>query len=245
MPGTASFLPPRVEDYVGADNPVRAIEAYVCALDLEKLGFRHAELGGGAGQPAYDPADLLKLYLYGYLNQVRSSRRLEREAQRNLELIWLLKGLTPGYRTIANFRKDNWAALKAANRDFVLLARELDLVGGALVAIDGAFFHGDASKASIVTRKRLAEQLAALDRDIEAYGGALEANDAAEAAHSPAGGCDGDGGDMAQKVAALMAKRAQAQADLEAAGAKRRNASLEDRRGRPASVEARPERRGL
>jgi transposase len=193
---------------------VRAIEAYVCALDLEKLGFRHAGLGGGAGQPAYDPADLLKLYLYGYLNQVRSSRRLEREAQRNLELIWLLKGLTPGYRTIANFRKDNWAALKAANRDFVLLARELDLLGGALVAIDGSFFHGDASKASIVTRKRLAEQLAALDRDIEAYGGALEVNDAAEAGHSPAGG-DGDGGDMTQKVAALMVKRAQAQAELE------------------------------
>jgi transposase len=206
-----SFLPPRVEDYVGADNPVRAIEAYVCALDLEKIGFRHAGVVGGAGQPPYDPADLLKLYVYGYLNQVRSSRRLEREAQRNLELIWLLQGLTPGYRTIANFRKDNWAALKAANRDFVLLARELDLVSGALVAIDGAFFHGNASKASIVTRKRLAEQLAALDRDIEAYGGALEANDAAEAAHSPAGG---DGGDVTRKVAALMAKRAQAQADL-------------------------------
>ena len=79
------------------------------------------------GQPPYDPADLLKLYLYGYLNQVRSSRRLEREACRNLELIWLLKGLTPGYRTIATFRKENWAALKAVNRSFVLLIRELGL----------------------------------------------------------------------------------------------------------------------
>jgi transposase len=208
-----SFLPPRVEDYVGPDNPVRAIEAYVCALDLEQLGFRHAGPGGGAGQPAYDPADLLKLYLYGYLNRVRSSRRLEREAQRNLELIWLLRGLTPGYRTIGDFRKNNWGALKATNRDFVLLARELDLLGGALVAIDGAFFHGDASKASIATRKRLAEQLAALDRDIEAYGKALEANDAEEEARSPAGD-DRGGGGMSEKLATLMAKRAKAQADL-------------------------------
>src|SRR5947209_20271094 len=86
----ASLLPPRVEDYVAADNPVRAIESYVEALDLAKLGFRHAERGVGVGQRPYHPADLLKLYLYGYLNRVRSSRRLEREAQRNLELSWLL-----------------------------------------------------------------------------------------------------------------------------------------------------------
>lgn len=213
----ASLLPPRVEDYVGPDNPVRAIESYVGALDLAKLGFRHADRGVGVGQPPYAPAELLKLYLYGYLNQVRSSRRLEREASRNLELIWLLKGLTPGYRTIAKFRKENWAALKAANRSFVLLARELGLVSGELVAIDGAFFHGDASKASIATRKKLAEQIAALDRDIESYGGALDANDDEEATRSP-GGDDrdaGGGGDIAQKVTALMAKRAHAQADLD------------------------------
>jgi transposase len=129
----ASLLPPRVEDYVGADNPVRAIDCYVRALDLAKLGFRHAERGVGVGQPPYDPADLLKLYLYGYVHQVRSSRRLEREACRNLELIWLLKGLRPGYRTIANFRKENWAALKEASRSFVLVMRELGLLGGTLV----------------------------------------------------------------------------------------------------------------
>ena len=102
----ASLLPPRIEDYVEPDNPVRAIESFVCALDLAELGFRHADRGVEAmGQPPYDPADLLKLYLYGYINQIRSSRRLEREASRNLELIWLLKNLRPGYRTIANFRK--------------------------------------------------------------------------------------------------------------------------------------------
>lgn len=213
----ASLLPARIEDYVGPANPVRAIEAYVSKLDLARLGFRHAERGVKAGQPPFDPADLLKLYLYGYINQVRSSRRLEREATRNLELIWLLKGLTPGYRTIANFRKENWAALKSANRNFVLLMGELGLVSGALVAIDGAFFHGNASKASIVTRKRLAKQLAALDRDMEAYRSALDTNDVAEAPRGPSGGDrgDGDGVDMAQKIAALMAKRAQAQADLE------------------------------
>jgi transposase len=212
-----SLLPPRVEDYVAEDNPVRAIEAYVCALDLEKLGFQHAGGGSGAGQPSYDPADLLKAYLYGYLNRIRSSRRLEQEAQRNLELMWLLKGLTPGYRTIANFRRDNWAALKAANREFVLLLRELNLLGGKLVAIDGAFFHGDASKASIKTRKRLAEQLASIDRDIEEYGKALQANDATEEVHSSGGedGGSGNSGSVADKLVALMAQRSKAQADLD------------------------------
>jgi transposase len=216
----ASLLPPRIEDYVGPANPVRAIESFVCALDLAKLGFRHADRGAEElGQPPYDPADLLKLYLYGYINQVRSSRRLEREACRNLELIWLLKNLKPGYRTIANFRKENWEALKAANRSFVLLVRELGLVGGTVVAIDGSFFHGDASKASIFTRKRLAEQIARLDQEIEAYGKSLEDNDAADAKEPSKDRSDGDGsgrdgGDIGAKVAALMARRSRAQGDL-------------------------------
>jgi transposase len=210
-----SILPARVEDYVDRDNPVRAIEAFVDALDLEKLKFRHGGSVGGAGQPPYDPGDLLKLYLYGYINRIRSSRSLAREAGRNLELIWLMKRLAPGYRTIAKFRKDNWAALKAANREFVLVARELDLVGGQLVAIDGAFFDGNASKASIKTRSKLAKRLAEIDREIEAYGAALETNDSAEAERPPAGrDGDGGGGDVAQQVAALMAKRAKVQTDL-------------------------------
>jgi transposase len=217
----ACLLPPRIEDYVGPDNPVRAIESFVCGLDLTKLKFRHADRGvEEVGQPPYDPADLLKLYLYGYINQVRSSRRLEREACRNLELIWLLKNLRPGYRTIANFRKENWEALKAANRSFVLLLRELDLVGGTVVAIDGSFFHGNASKASIFTRKRLAEQIARLDQEIEAYGQSLEDNDVAEAKkpgkdRADGNGGGGDGGDIGAKVAALMAKRSRAAADLD------------------------------
>src|SRR6476659_1421482 len=208
-----SMLPRRIEDYVGPDNPVRAIESYVVALDLAKLGFRHAERGAEVGQPPYSPADLLKLYLYGYINQIRSSRRLEREASRNLELIWLLKKLRPGYRTIANFRKENWKALKAVNRSFVLLARELDLVGGAIVAIDGSFFHGDASKASIFTRKRLAEQIATLDREIKAYGKSLADNDAAEGRNKSKDRNDGSG-DVGAKMAELMAKRSRVQGDL-------------------------------
>jgi transposase len=223
-----SFLAPCIEDYVERDNPVRAIDAYGDAVDLAKAGFRHPGSDGGRGQPPYDPRDLLKLYLYGYMHRIRSSRSLAGEARRNLELIWLLQGLKPGYRTIGKFREHNWAALKALCREFVLMMRELDLVGGQRVAIDGAFFDGNASKASITTDKRLAERLAALDRDIEAYGAVLaandlaeandlvEANDLAEAAHGRAeqAGSGRDGEDVAQKIAALMEKRAKLQADL-------------------------------
>jgi transposase len=211
-----SFLPARIEDYVDRNNPVRAIDAYGDVVDLEKAGLRYLGSGGGPGQPPYDPRDLFKLFVYGYMHRIRSSRGLEREARRNLELIWLLKGLEPGYRTIAKFRQNNWAALKALCRDFVLMMRELGLVGGECVAIDGAFFDGSASKASITTEKKLAERLAALDRDLEAYGAALEANDLAEAAHSAAerDGGGGAGEDVGQKVAALMEKRAKVQSDL-------------------------------
>jgi transposase len=201
----------------------------VGSLDLKALGFCHAGGGGGGpGQPAYDPSDHLKLYLYGYTNQVRSSRRLEREAGRNVEVMWLLRGLRPGYRAIAGFRRTNAAALKAVNRAFVMLAQDLDLIGGTLVAIDGAFFHGNASKASIKTRKRLERELAAIDAGIEAYAEALEANDTSEqsgdegtdanAGDGNDGGNDGGNGGngtVADEIAALKAKRARIEADIE------------------------------
>jgi transposase len=208
-----SLLPPCLEDYVGRDNPVRAIDAYADSLDLNALDFRDVGSDGGAGQPPYDPADLLKLYLYGYLNQVRSSRRLEREARRNTEVIWLLRGLNPGYRTIANFRRDNAAGLRAANREFVLLARSLDLLGGELVALDGAFFHGDASKASILTKRRLEERMAALDRSIAEYHAALAQNDQAEEA-AVAASTPPTGANIAEKLAVLRQRRAATAADL-------------------------------
>jgi transposase len=196
----SSLLPARIEDYVSAENPVRAIDGYVSSLDLAGLGFHLVGSAGGAGQPPYDPADLLRLYLYGYLNQVRSSRRLEREAGRNLEVMWLLKGQRPGYRTIGEFRRRNGSALAAANRAFVRLAGSLDLLGGTLVAIDGAFFDGNAGKGSIVTQKRLRARLAAVDESIAAYAADLEANDRTEA--------------QQEKAAALRERQAATAADL-------------------------------
>lgn len=174
------LLPPSVEDYVTEDNPVRAIDVYVDSLSLSDSGFQHALGNLKAGQPSYAPGDLLKLYLYGYLNRVRSSRRLETETLRNLEVIWLLKGLRPSYKTIADFRKKNPEALKRVNRNFVMLCKELQLFGGEFVGVDGAFFRGDASKASISTEKRLKKNLERLDGDIEKYLSELENSDRQE-----------------------------------------------------------------
>jgi transposase len=178
-----SLLPPRIEDYVSPDALVRAVDAYVDTLDFFKLGFRYADGGHarGNGQPPYDPRDHLKLYLYGYLNKVRSSRCLERETQRNLEVIWMLGGLRPSYKTIADFRKDNAEPLKAVNKDFVLLCRELNLYGGNKGAIDGSFFHANASKASIYTKDKLDKQLVELEAKIDRYQKQLDENDGSEA----------------------------------------------------------------
>src|SRR5262245_20323992 len=120
------LLPPCVDDYVPADCPVRFLDAYVAGVDFKGLGFTHCQ-PAATGRPAYHPADLLKLYLYGYLYRIRSSRRLEAEAGRNLELIWLLGGLRPDFKTIADFRKDNRAAFKLLFKQFNLLCRKLDL----------------------------------------------------------------------------------------------------------------------
>src|SRR5215210_6016895 len=127
---------PCVEDYVGPDNPVRFLEAFVDGLDLEAAGFARVE-PRATGRPGYAPADLLKLYIYGYLNRIRSSRRLEAEAGRNLEVIWLLRHLQPDFKTIADFRCDNRNAFRQVFRAFVLLCRELDLFGRELIAVDG------------------------------------------------------------------------------------------------------------
>jgi transposase len=205
-----------LEDYVAVDNPVRAIEAYVEALDLVALKFCHADRAVSAGQPPYDPADMLKLYLYGYLNHVRSSRSLAREAARNMEVIWLLKSLTPSYRTIGSFRSENAKALTAANRDFVLIARELGLFGGTLVAIDGTFMHGNASAASITTRKELDKHLAQIERDIEAYNRQLDLNDTEEAASEVASQAAVMPGNLSERIAALLAKRDHTQAQIKA-----------------------------
>lgn len=172
------LLPLHVEDYVSETNPVRAIDTYVDSLDLGVLGFTNAQGGVQQGQPAYSPSDILKLYLYGYLNRIQSSRRLEHETHRNLEVIWLLRGLRPSYKTIADFRKVNRKALKSVNRDFVLLCKELDLYGGELVGIDGAFFNGNASRGSVYTASKLKKQQAKIEADIARYLDELERGDA-------------------------------------------------------------------
>lgn len=174
------LLPPRVEDYVSQNNTVRAIDAYVNTLDLQQLEFKNTQSVISAGQPAYDPAALLKLYLYGYFQGIRSSRKLERETCRNLEVIWLVEGLQPTYKTIANFRKENSAALKATNRDFLLLCKELSLFGGEEVAVDGSFFKADANKDGIYTEEKLNSQLESLDKKITAYQEALDQQDAVD-----------------------------------------------------------------
>jgi transposase len=133
------LFPEAVEDYITADNPVRFIDAFVASLDLSELGFRRAQ-PAETGRPAYDPGDLLRLYLYGYLHRVRSSRMLERETKVNLEVMWLLGKLGPDFKTIADFRRDNLAAIKGVCREFTLLCRKLKLFGGELVAIDGSKF---------------------------------------------------------------------------------------------------------
>ena len=131
------LLPDRLEDYVHEDNPVRVVDAFVEALDLSALGFEAANRAAG-GRPAYHPATLLKIYIYGYLNRIQSSRRLEREAQRNLELIWLTGRLAPDFKTIADFRKDNGGAITAVCSRFVALCRKMKVFSHAIVAIDGS-----------------------------------------------------------------------------------------------------------
>jgi transposase len=137
--GQSTLFPAVLDEYVGEDNPVRAIDIFVDGLDLAKLGFDGvAPLA--TGRPAYHPATLLKIYIYGYFNRVQSSRRLERECQRNVELVWLTGRLMPDFKIVADFRKDNGEAIRKVCRAFVLLCRRLGLLGEASVAIDGSKF---------------------------------------------------------------------------------------------------------
>ncbi|KQN05188.1 IS1182 family transposase [Sphingomonas sp. Leaf25] len=197
----ALLLPASVEDYVAADNPVRFIDAFVDDLDLREAGFQRSR-PKPTGRPGYDPADLLRLYLYGYLNRVRSTRRLAAEAARNLELIWLLRGVRPDFRTIADFRRDNQASFKAVFRAFVLLCRKLDLFGRELLAVDGTRLKAVNSRARNVSREQLTTYLAAADARLERYLAELDQIDRGEDA------ADTGRGDMlATKIARLREQR--------------------------------------
>ena len=177
----SQLLPASLEEYVGPECAVRFIDAYVEKLDLKALGFARVQ-AAGLGRPPYHPGDLLKLYLYGYLQRIRSSRRLEAEAGRNLELIWLLRGLRPDFKTIADFRKDNRACFAPLFKRFNLLCRQLDLFGAELVAIDGCKFGAVNNCRRHFTQEQLAELIAQIEQRIQDYLGQLDQQDKEAAA---------------------------------------------------------------
>src|SRR5260221_13606713 len=174
------LLPEAVDDYVGADNPVRFIDAFVDGLNLAGLGFG-GTVPKATGCPGYAPAELLKLYIYGYLNRVRSSRRLEAETHGNMEVIWLLRHLKPDFKTIADFRRDNRAAFRAVFREFVLLCRQLDLFGRELLAVGGTPIKAVNNKDRNFTRASLRTFIRAADERLHDYLQRLDEGDAEEA----------------------------------------------------------------
>lgn len=175
-----TLFPESIDDYISENNPVRIIDLYIEKLDIKALGFDKAEVSS-VGRPPYNPKDLLKLYLYGYLNRIRSSRRLEHEAARNIEVIWLLKKLKPDFKTIADFRKDNKKALKNVFRDFNKMCDDWSLFGKELVAIDGSKFRASNSKKNNYNAKKLDRHLKHIEEKIEKYMEELDKGDTTEA----------------------------------------------------------------
>jgi transposase len=224
------LLPAALEDYVTPDNPVRFLDAFVAKLDLRAAGFlfpRQDPLG--RGRPAYPPADLLKLYLYGYLHQLRSSRRLEAECARNLEVLWLVRQLRPDFKTIADFRKDNAQAFKAVVREFTRLCRQLDLFGGQLLAIDGTKIKASNAADRNWSQGKLAKQQAQIEARLDEYLQALETADAADApAAAPSAS------ELKTKIARLTERQSQIQERLQTlaqTGAGQLSATDPDSRG--------------
>ena len=174
----ATLFPERIDDYVAEDNPVRVIDVFIDDLDISGLGFKSEP--AATGRPGYHPKTMLKLYVYGYLNRIQSSRRLEREAQRNVELMWLLGRLAPDFKTIADFRKDNGEAIRLVCREFVVLCRKLNLLSDTLVAIDGSKFKAVNGRDKNYTRAKMKRRLQELEASIERYLARLATADATE-----------------------------------------------------------------
>src|ERR1017187_1688243 len=195
------LFPERLEDYIAPENPVRFLDAFVARQDLAGLGFTKARCAD-TGRPPYDPAMLLKLYLYGYLHRVRSSRLLEAECQRNVEVIWLLGKLTPDFKTIADFRKDNLQPLKAVARQFTLFCRKLELFGGELLAIDGSKFAAVNARDQNFNAAKLQELIARADARLAEYLQQLDTTDTTEP-----GGASLTKSELAAKIAALQDKQ--------------------------------------
>lgn len=177
----ATMFPELLDDYVAETNPVRVVDVFVDELDLGQLGFDGVD-PAETGRPAYHPAALLKIYIYGYLNRIQSSRRLEREAQRNVELMWLTGRLMPDFKTIANFRKDNGKAIRSVCRQFVVLCQQLGLFTEALVAIDGSKFKAVNNRDRNFTSAKLKRRMEEIESSISRYLTALDTADRQEPA---------------------------------------------------------------
>ena len=163
----STLFPEALDDYVTEENPVRVVDVFVDSLDLLRLGFKTDS--ANMGRPGYHPGTLLKLFIYGYLNRIQSSRRLEREAGRNVELMWLLGRLAPDFKTIADFRKDNTDSIKRVCREFVLICKKLNLFSDSLVAIDGSKFKAVNNRNRNFTRAKIKLRLKQIDESINRY----------------------------------------------------------------------------
>ncbi len=207
--GQHSLLPNSLDDYVGEDNPVRVIDVFIDELDLSGLGFAGV-VPATTGRPGYHPATLLKLYLYGYLNRVQSSRRLEQEAKRNVEVMWLTGRLAPDFKTIADFRRDNGTAIQAVCAKFVEICADIGLFRHAVAAIDGAKFKAVNSRDRNFTRGKLKRRMEQISASIEPYLKAIEAADLQED-----GRADEKVAQLTDRVAAMRARLAELK-DIEA-----------------------------
>ncbi len=163
-----TFFPEALDDFVSEDNPVRVIDVFVNETDLNKLGFERVQ-AKNTSRPGYHPATLLKLYIYGYLNRIQSSRRLEKESHRNVELMWLLDRLTPDFKTITDFRKDNGKAIKNVCRQFVELCRQMNMFSDSLFAIDGSKFKAVNNKARNYTPSKVKFHITRVEKSIQEY----------------------------------------------------------------------------
>src|SRR5271169_1556332 len=173
------LLPGNLDDYVADTNPVRVVDVFVDELDLGELGFDGVD-PAATGRPSYHPAVLLRIYIYGYLNRIQSSRRLEREAQRNVELMWLTERLMPDFKTIAKFRHDNGKAIRGVCRQFVVLCQQLGLFSEALVAIDGSKFKAVNNRDRNFTSAKLQRRMEEIESSIQRYLSALDTADRQE-----------------------------------------------------------------
>ena len=209
------LFPEVLDDYINEENPVRFIDVFIEGLDLSEMGFGRA-IPKETGRPPYDPGDLLRLYVYGYLNRTRSSRQLEREAGRNVELMWLMRKLRPDFKTIADFRKDNPKALKQVCREFTLWCKRLELFGGEFVAIDGSKFGAVNSPKRNFTEKKLRRMIQEIDDKIDQYLKDLDRQDKQEAGQGSL-----SRGQLKEKIERYRERRAQYEqlkSDLEQSG---------------------------